>query len=124
MIEWSNRVAYWVASDIVLTLDLKQRARVASSFIKIAHILVGKHNFNGAFEILSGLGMACVTRLKRTWALVKPKYKQMERELQHLTSADSNYKLLRAAIRGAKPPLIPYIGMYLTDLTFGRFIPV
>jgi hypothetical protein len=119
LIDWSNRVANWVAVDIIYTQDMKTRARVITSFIKVARALYERHNFNGAFEVLSGLAMACVTRLRKTWALVKPKYRQNEADMQVLTSIESNYKFLRSAIKGSRLPLIPYVGMYLTDLTYG-----
>jgi hypothetical protein len=33
-------------------------------------------------------------------------------------SRNTNYKLFRALLRSVNPPCIPYLGMYLTDLTF------
>lgn len=41
----------------------------------------------------------------------------MER-LQNIVSSDGRFKNLREALRRCDPPCIPYIGMYLSDLSF------
>jgi len=35
-----------------------------------------------------------------------------------LMSNESNYKNYRERLRGSNPPVVPYLGMYLTDLIF------
>lgn len=42
----------------------------------------------------------------------------MWQELATLTSSDKAYATLRKEIKSITPPCIPYLGMYLTDLTF------
>ena len=37
-------------------------------------------------------------------------------ELDQLTEATKSYQNMRSAIRNCEPPLIPYLGMYQTDL--------
>lgn len=39
-------------------------------------------------------------------------------QLQNLVSTDSRFKNMRDAINRSDPPSIPYVGMYLTDLSF------
>jgi hypothetical protein len=44
-------------------------------------------------------------------------------ELFKLVSQNKNYKEFRSLLKSTVPPYIPYIGVYLTDLTFiGFFI--
>ena len=38
--------------------------------------------------------------------------------LESLVSQSGNYKAMRKAIKETAPPVTPYIGMFLTDLTF------
>jgi len=67
---------------------------------------------------VAGLNAAAVTRLKHTKAeLNKNVLKNLE-TLEKLMSAESSYKQYRAEIHKAEPPIIPYIGVYLADLTF------
>ena len=76
-------------------------------------------NFNASMEVIAGLQSASASRLKKTWALVpKDKLKLFE-ELTDLLSPTSNYSTLRNHIhKGISPPVIPYLGVYLSDLTF------
>lgn len=39
-------------------------------------------------------------------------------QLQNLVSTDSRFRNMRDAINRCDPPSIPYVGMYLTDLSF------
>ena len=42
----------------------------------------------------------------------------MIERLQNIVSSDGRFKNLREALRRCDPPCIPYIGMYLSDLSF------
>ena len=42
----------------------------------------------------------------------------MMEKLQNTVSSDGRFKNLREALRRCDPPCIPYIGMYLSDLSF------
>ena len=42
----------------------------------------------------------------------------MMEKLQNIVSSDGRFKNLREALRRCDPPCIPYIGMYLSDLSF------
>jgi hypothetical protein len=68
--------------------------------------------------ITSGLENSAVYRLKKTWKNVSRKSMNTFQELRKLNSTKGNYKELRNAIHGSNPPLIPFLGMYLSDLTF------
>lgn len=39
-------------------------------------------------------------------------------ELKALINREKNYAELRRVLKTVPPPIIPYLGMYLTDLTF------
>lgn len=77
---------------------------------------------------------AIICRLKQTWDLVADKYVALRNELDELCQQQGNYKNLRAKIAEDQEhnkkalldssvtacPIIPYLGMFLTDLTFGE----
>ena len=46
------------------------------------------------------------------------KEKQLFNELKELIAFKSNFINLRDIVHGSAPPCIPYIGLFLTDLTF------
>jgi son of sevenless-like protein len=47
-----------------------------------------------------------------------PKISKIFKDLEYLTDGGKNYANLRNAIKNVNPPVIPYLGMYLTDLLF------
>lgn len=75
-------------------------------------------NFNLLVEVIAGLNLSPVYRLKKTWKLVSEDLLKEYKRLQAVVSPKGNYKNLRKLIKERVTPCIPYIGMYLTDLTF------
>jgi RasGEF domain len=61
MINRSNSIPYWVATEIVQRDNLEKRVAVLRKFIYIADHCRALCNFNGLMEILSGLNMTAVS---------------------------------------------------------------
>jgi len=75
-------------------------------------------NFNGAMAIISGLRASSVFRLRKTWAGIDGKISGSYDQLLELMSQDNNWQRYRQVLKKEAPPSIPYLGVYLTDLTF------
>ena len=69
-------------------------------------------------EILAGIDNSAIYRLKRTWPLVSDKRNKLYDRLKAQASSSQAYKAQREALHACKPPCVPYLGMYLTDITF------
>merc|ERR1711916_368355 len=69
-------------------------------------------------EIMSALQSTAIFRLKKHWASLDRRTRDMFQDLNGLISRDAAYKRMRAHLRAVNPPCIPYLGLYLTDLTF------
>ncbi|EFA80500.1 Ras guanine nucleotide exchange factor [Heterostelium album PN500] len=67
---------------------------------------------------LGGLNNSALLRLKFTKALVGKKYLESLESLEKEMSCESSYKTYRELLHNTDPPCVPYIGVYLTDLTF------
>jgi len=118
LIDRFNAVSYWVATEIVMTIDLKERANVLRKFISVAESLKEMNNYNGLMEIVGGLNMWSITRLNETWNLLpRPVHQTME-QLNEIMATQNNYKNYRSALKISKLPALPYLGVYLRDLTF------
>lgn len=117
-IEQFNHLSKWIGTVVVKTEDLEKRAKMVCKFIDLAEVCKDLNNFNGLFSVLSGLKLSGVYRLKETWKTVPEEYVQKYDTLSEYMKNDSNFKNVRSAIKAVKPPCIPYIGLYLTDLTF------
>ena len=118
MIERFNATSRWVATEMVREVDLKKRTFLLRKFIKIAEQLRNLHNFNGAMEIMAGLHSASIHRLKKTWEGLSNFRMDKFHTLETLLSNAQNYKQLRETLGQTPAPCIPYLGMYLSDLTF------
>jgi len=67
---------------------------------------------------VAGFNNAAIQRLKFTRAELNSRSLKRLEALESLMSAESSYKNYRSVIHSCNPPLIPYIGVYLADLTF------
>ncbi len=109
-----NRMSQWVASLILREDDLRSRASVIEFFILTAESCLQLNNFNGLLQIIGSLSKTEIHRLTNSWELVgRDKIKMME---AHRELLQSNCSLLRQRYAAAKPPCLPYLGTYLTDL--------
>lgn len=118
MINFFNTFSNWMATIILQTEDLEERIEILEKFIEVAGELYELNNYNGVFAVCSGLCLSSVFRLKGTWNGIQEVYKQKYQKLHRLISRDKNFNEIRTKIKNVKPPCIPYIGLYLTDLTF------
>lgn len=76
------------------------------------------NNFNGMMEVLAALNFAFIKRLKSVWKQVPSKLTKVVKKLDDLMDQASNYRNYRQALATRTPPLLPFQGVYLTDLTF------
>ncbi|KAH3744162.1 Ras guanine nucleotide exchange factor Q [Pelomyxa schiedti] len=120
MIRKFNAISNWVTTTIVREQNIKKRVIIIKRFVRLLDELLKLNNMNAIFEVSAGLGAASITRLKNTWAEVNAD-KLMLKTLgivQQLTSPHGSFSYYRETIRKANPPCIPYLGVYLSDLTF------
>jgi hypothetical protein len=76
-------------------------------------------------QILAGLNMSPVVRLKESWESIPEKYMEILKSLDELMSSKINFKTYRSELASITeshktddPPILPYLGIYLRDLTF------
>lgn len=118
MIHRFNEVSTWVQSEIVKCVDLPTRIQILRHVISVAEHCKELNNFNAVMEIISGLHSSSVFRMKNTWGGLKKDMIASYEEMEAITSRDFSYKAFRTVLKTVNPPCIPYLGMYLTDLTF------
>ncbi|KAJ5070755.1 guanine nucleotide exchange factor [Anaeramoeba ignava] len=116
IIEKFNIIADWVSLSILREFNLDKRAKVLSAFIKMAHYLHSIGNYHDVMGIVSGLQSSAVYRLANTWKNVPQKLLQHFKSLDELTSVD-HFKSLREEYRNSTGPIVPYLGVYLSDFT-------
>ncbi|TPX62785.1 hypothetical protein SpCBS45565_g06925 [Spizellomyces sp. 'palustris'] len=128
MIVMSNQITGWVASSILTEKDIKKRAQIMKQFILIAEWKAylsfttqrcrAINNYNTLMSILAGLNSAPIHRLKRTWELLSARTHGLLDILRKTMNPTKNFSHYRETLHSANPPCVPFLGFYLTDLTF------
>eukprot|EP01103_Thecamoeba_quadrilineata_P014814 TRINITY_DN4508_c0_g1_i2.p1 TRINITY_DN4508_c0_g1~~TRINITY_DN4508_c0_g1_i2.p1 ORF type:complete len:806 (+),score=199.71 TRINITY_DN4508_c0_g1_i2:277-2694(+) len=118
MIRRFNRVSQWVTTRVVNKEHIDKRVEIVTKFIMIALNCRKLHNFNATQEILAGLEASPCHRLKRTWKKLEPKVLNIYESLKREISPENNFLNIRSILHQEDPPSIPYLGIFLTDLTF------
>jgi son of sevenless-like protein len=118
MISRTNNVALWVASSILWNPKLVDRTNAMVRLIQVAEHLRKVNNFNTMFAIISGLQLSSINRLKFTREKIPKKIQQTFDSLVELMNNQRSFKVYRDTLAAQTPPCIPYLGVYLTDLTF------
>lgn len=118
LIDRFNQVSRWVASEVVQEEKIRPRARVVRLFVEVAHSCVQYNAFNVVQEIIAALLSASVGRLKLTWREMQPRTMQQWASVKQAMSQDGNWKGYRARLEQCGTPCLPYLGVFLSDLTF------
>ncbi|XP_076644162.1 ras-specific guanine nucleotide-releasing factor 1 isoform X3 [Halictus rubicundus] len=112
-----NEVNRLVVSEIIRRSNMSARVDAIEKWTAVADICRVLHNYNGVLQICAAFTNSSVYRLKKTWEKVSKPTKQTIEKLQNIISSDGRFKNLRNALHRCDPPCIPYLGLYLTDLT-------
>ncbi|RKP21264.1 ras GEF, partial [Rozella allomycis CSF55] len=119
MIQRFNFVTQWVITEILSSTSIKERSRCLRHFILTAQKLLNLKNFNCSKAIVTALQSASIHRLRHTWDMLPKKYSNIYQSVNSIVSAERNYELLRKETdQSIDGPCIPWMGLYLKDLTF------
>jgi hypothetical protein len=113
-----NILSNWVSVKICKTKTLKKRKNVMLKMINIAKSLFELNNFSSLMAFLSALQNAGVSRLNFTKEEIPRKTNDELQNIFQILKNDKSYKELRIHLKKCVPPLVPFLGVYLTDLTF------
>jgi len=117
MIRRFNEVSSWVTSCLVSEPNLKKRQFLLKKFIRTAEECYKLYNFNAIFAITSGMTKSPVFRLNKTWEAVRGKGTFFDLQ-EKITSTKGNFLSYKEQLHNCSPPCVPYLGVYLSSLTF------
>ncbi|KAI9443130.1 ras guanine nucleotide exchange factor domain-containing protein [Lactarius indigo] len=116
----STVITGWVAECILNETDIKKRTTLVKFFIKVADRCMTLNNFATSRSILAALDSSTISRLQQTWTGVPQKQKLQLDGVRKLADYARNYHEYRSRLRATIPPAVPFLGLYLTDVTFCR----
>jgi hypothetical protein len=114
----STDLANLVADSILQLEEPKKRAVIIKQWVKIANKCLELNNYDSLMAIICSLNSSTIVRLKRTWELVSQKTKTTLDNLKGIVDVSRNYAVLRQRLQNHVAPCLPFVGVYLTDLTF------
>lgn len=115
-----NELQYWVVTQICLSNSLSKRAQILRKFIKIAAHCKELQNLNAFFAIIMGLSNMAVARLTQTWERLPSKLKRTFSQFESLIDPSRNHRRYRLFISKMEPPIIPFMPLFLKDMTFAH----
>ncbi|KAJ3256683.1 hypothetical protein HK103_005178 [Boothiomyces macroporosus] len=117
LIGFSNHITEWVTWSILNVSDVRKRARMVGFFLAVADRCASLNNYSGLMAILAAFNSEKLARQSRTWKELSSKYHDVLKALRHLMSSDNNFSVYKSTLNRSTPPCIPFIGIYLQDLT-------
>ncbi|CAD0106936.1 unnamed protein product [Aureobasidium uvarum] len=118
MSKFSTNLTNLVVDTILGADQLKRRVAVLKHWIKIAKQCLDIDNYSALMAISCSLTTSAVSRLRQTWDQLPPKTNAIFEEIKGVVDVSRNYAALRHRLQTPKAPCLPFVGMYLTDLTF------
>lgn len=108
----------WVASEILYYgVFVGPISDSLEYFIKVAHSVFQKNNFNTFFQIISSLGLPCIKQLKTGWSNCSRSKINMYAEMVKVCSPQRNYAAYRKCFDAASgAPRIPCLQIFLKDI--------
>ncbi|KAI9260717.1 ras guanine nucleotide exchange factor domain-containing protein [Phascolomyces articulosus] len=117
-IDYCNRLTAWVTGSILEHDAAKQRVVIIKHWTIVADKCRILNNYNTCMAIFSAFDNSAVGRLRRTWEIVGNRTQQTLNYIRKLMGANRNFTEYREMIHSVNPPCIPFLGIYLQDLTF------
>jgi len=116
LIDQFNKMSKWVQATILLAKDVKTRGRLIKKFIKVSNELLALRNFQSLCAFHGALSSVPIHKLKHAWSYVPAKHIARFEEMKVIFNTRNNMGNLRKLHREAHAPLVPYTGIFLSDL--------
>lgn len=114
----STHITGWVSECILNEDDARKRTQLVKFFIKLGDRCLMLNNFNALFAVQSALNSSTIARLKKTWDGLPTKYRTLMEQQRKAVEHTRNFAGYRQRLRSIMPPALPFVGLFLTDLTF------
>uniref|UniRef100_A0A915Q0K8 Ras-GEF domain-containing protein n=1 Tax=Setaria digitata TaxID=48799 RepID=A0A915Q0K8_9BILA len=97
-IDWSNRLTYLTATEILRCSKRQWRVHTIEYFIDVAKECINAGNFNSFMAIVAALSLPLISRLKKTWNRVEKSKLEI---LRHQFDPTANFVSYRSTLKAA-----------------------
>lgn len=118
LIHRANKLSFWVSTMILNEDTHKARKKIFEKFIAISDQLFKLKNFHTLMSIIAGINTSPISRLRATKKDIKGKLTKAFKRLEEIMNPQGSFSNYRNILHTSSPPCIPYLGVYLSDLTF------
>ncbi|KAG4087873.1 ras GEF [Neocallimastix lanati (nom. inval.)] len=118
MTEQFNKITLWVSNNILSSSLPSERTQKIARFIYIEKACLKNNDFHSLKSIISALESTPIHRLEKTWMLLPKKEKAKHKKYATLMSMERNSEEYRKYFQECKGAKIPYLGLYLSDITY------
>ena len=118
MVALSNQLAHSISTHILQGQKPKDRAKIIEWWIRVAEHLKNLSNYHGVMAVISGINSGPTVRLKYSRREVSKALLDQLMAYEKIFESDSSFVNYRATLTASVPPVIPYLGIHQTDLTF------
>lgn len=122
---FTNCLSGYVLESILQPgLNDKQRVNQVKQWLKVGFSCFEMRNFNSMVAIITSLQSHLITRVKRLWDELPPKYTHLYDYLCNIAHPQNNFSVYREKLRfflennDYNFPVVPYFSLFLQDLTF------
>lgn len=117
--KWNN-MTLWLQSMIVCHVSLKRRTEALKKLIVTMNACLDHGNYVSVMTILSALERPAITRLKKTWSNLPPKYSILKNIVADVMSPLANHRKYRKHLEErleSTKGFIPLMGLVFRDIS-------
>lgn len=118
MVNMFNQLSHAISAQILQGSKPKDRAKIIEWWIKVAEHCKHLSNYHGLMAVVSGINSGPTVRLKASRREVSKSLLDQLASYEAIFESDGSFSAYRSTLLSSAPPLIPYLGIHLTDLTF------
>lgn len=118
MVAMFNQISHSISAHILQGPKPKDRAKIIEWWIRVAEHCKTLSNYHGVMAVVSGINSGPTVRLKYSRREVSKSLMDQLASYEKIFESDGSFSIYRATLSASIPPVIPYLGIHLTDLTF------
>lgn len=118
MATFTTQLTNWMGECLLRETDVKRRTLVLQHLVRVGSESLALRNFNLLMAVQGALNSSTVLRLKRTWAGLSTKTLARFEAQRAVMEHTRNFAAYRAQLRDADGPVLPFLGLVNTDVTF------